>query len=119
MGNDKKKLFWFKLGDIFTAASVLVLAVYIIASSGSTTEHPKKLILIHGTQTIDLSWKNNQIDLEKLINKKMIVEVQNGRARIVSSSCPDKICVHTGWVSECGHIAVCLPNSVALMIDCR
>ena len=134
MGNEK--LTRFKPADIIVITGVLLLALYFIVphgvgrfmpkellnllqiSPGAKEERFKKLILINGSQVIDLPWKDDRIDLEQLINRKMIVEVKNGKARVVSSNCPDKICVHTGWVSECGHFAACLPNGVILLLDC-
>ncbi len=119
MGNIVKKLPAFRFGDLLVISAVLILALYFITSASTEDNKLKRLVLVNGTQTINLSWKNETIDLEKLINKKMLVEVQDGKARVISSNCPDKVCVHTGWVSECGHIAACLPNGVALMVECR
>ena len=45
------------------------------------------------------------------------IEVENGRIRVLSSSCPDKICVNCGWLSEKGDTAVCLPNSVVVRVE--
>ena len=47
-----------------------------------------------------------------------IVEVDGFRAHVVSSPCPDKICVRMGWLSRPGDYAACLPNKVlAEIID--
>ncbi|MDR0453403.1 MAG: NusG domain II-containing protein [Deferribacteraceae bacterium] len=127
MKSGKKKLIRFKPGDIPAVAAVLILSVYFILSPKIKERAPpeikdlhlKKLVLISGRQTISLPWEDDTIDLKKLIGREMVLEVQGGKARVVSSNCPDKICVNTGWVSECGHIAACLPNSVAVMIECR
>ena len=43
-----------------------------------------------------------------------IVEIKNRRVRIKESSCPNKICIHNGWV-ENGAI-ICLPNKVLVRI---
>ena len=119
MKSDKKILSIFKLGDIFTVSAILVLALYFILRTGAGEERFKKLVLMNGSQTINLSWKNDTIDLKKLINKNMMVEVKDGKARVILSNCPDKVCVNTGWVWGCGHMAACLPNSVALLVDCQ
>jgi len=124
MKNNGKKLIWFKWSDLFAVFAVLILALYFIlspkvmVSSETKNRQTPKLILINERETINLQWENGNIDLEKLINKKMIVEIQNNKARVISSNCPDKVCIHTGWVSDCGHIAACLPNGVALLVDC-
>ena len=43
-------------------------------------------------------------------------EVRDGAAAFVSSDCPDKICVNTGFISRQGQSAVCLPNRLTLRI---
>lgn len=43
-------------------------------------------------------------------------EVSDGRVRMVSSTCRDKICVGTGWVDSPGSSIVCLPNRVVIRI---
>jgi hypothetical protein len=44
------------------------------------------------------------------------VEVEKGRARMLTSTCRDKICVGTGWVDAPGKEIVCLPNRVVIRI---
>jgi len=43
-------------------------------------------------------------------------EVKNGRIRFVSSDCPDKICVNTGFIGTPTQTAVCMPNRVSITI---
>lgn len=44
------------------------------------------------------------------------LEVKNGAACFKASDCPDKVCVHTGYISHPGQSAVCLPNRLTLRI---
>ena len=41
-----------------------------------------------------------------------VVEIGPSRARVVSSPCRHQICVDTGWISQAGQVAACLPNRV-------
>lgn len=34
-----------------------------------------------------------------------------------SSDCPDKVCVNSGWLSQAGDFAACLPNRLSLRIS--
>lgn len=45
-----------------------------------------------------------------------IVEVVGGRAHVVSSPCPDKVCVHMGWLQRVGDYSACLPNRVLVEV---
>ena len=47
------------------------------------------------------------------------IAVKNGEAGFVRSDCPDKVCVHAGFLSAPGQSAVCLPNRVVLRIAAR
>jgi len=48
----------------------------------------------------------------------VVVEIaDDGRARVRSSDCPDKVCVKTGWIEHPGEIIVCLPNRVVVEIQ--
>jgi hypothetical protein len=42
--------------------------------------------------------------------------VENGRARVLSDPGPRQYCVHQGWLSQAGEIAICAPNQVSLAI---
>jgi hypothetical protein len=44
------------------------------------------------------------------------IAVEKGMAGFVRSDCPDKICVHMGFLSLPGQSAVCLPNRVVLRV---
>jgi len=46
-----------------------------------------------------------------------IIEVEPGRIRFKQADCPDKICVHTGWLEEPGDVAVCMPNRAVVKIE--
>ncbi len=41
------------------------------------------------------------------------VEIKDGRIRICDAGCPDKVCVHTGWLTADIPI-VCLPNKLVI-----
>ena len=68
-----------------------------------------------------------KVDLMQTDYKKMtisgkdgsynIIEIKNGRARIVESNCPGKQCVKTGWLSQPGQIAVCAPHKLKVVIE--
>jgi hypothetical protein len=48
---------------------------------------------------------------------RVVFEVRDGAAAFIYSTCPDQVCVHTGWLSRPGHIAACLPNGLLLVVD--
>ena len=44
------------------------------------------------------------------------IQVREGQVRFVDSACPNKQCVHTGWLKQSGEVAVCLPNKVSVQV---
>jgi hypothetical protein len=44
------------------------------------------------------------------------IQLRSGSARVVSSPCPDQLCVHQGSVSRAGAAVVCVPSGVTLRI---
>ncbi|MCX7846336.1 MAG: NusG domain II-containing protein [Dictyoglomaceae bacterium] len=37
--------------------------------------------------------------------------------RMISSPCPDKLCIKQGWIKKVGETIVCLPNRVVLRFE--
>lgn len=48
-----------------------------------------------------------------------VVEVQPGRARVLSDPGPRQYCVRQGWLSRPGAVAICAPNHVSLTLTGR
>ena len=45
------------------------------------------------------------------------VLAENGHIRFEKAACPDKICVHTGWIAAPGQTAACLPARVLIRLE--
>jgi len=48
-----------------------------------------------------------------------VVVIEDGSVRVVSSPCPEKICIKTGRISKPGQWIACLPNRVFISIRGR
>jgi hypothetical protein len=44
------------------------------------------------------------------------LRIADGRVRFVDSPCPNKICIHAGWLRYGGEVAVCVPNGVSIRL---
>ncbi|UNC90915.1 NusG domain II-containing protein [Candidatus Contubernalis alkaliaceticus] len=68
-------------------------------------------------EPIPLTESNNNFRKEiEGINGLTIIEILDQRVRVISSACPDKLCVHSGWIDKPGQLLVCLPNKVVVRI---
>lgn len=45
-----------------------------------------------------------------------IIEIENGRVRILDANCHDKVCVKDGFKDKVGEVLVCLPHKVVIKI---
>ncbi len=45
-----------------------------------------------------------------------VVEVADGRVRVVDADCPDRLCVRQGWIRYDGESIVCLPHKLVVSI---
>lgn len=47
----------------------------------------------------------------------LTIELQDGQARVAQADCPDGVCVHAGWISRPGAVAVCVPARVSIAVE--
>ena len=47
----------------------------------------------------------------------LTVVIENGKAFVEKADCPDKVCVHSGKVSQSGESIVCIPAKVSIIIS--
>lgn len=45
-----------------------------------------------------------------------VVEIRDGRVRVLDSPCPNKTCVSQGWAEAEGDTIICLPNRVSITV---
>ena len=45
-----------------------------------------------------------------------LVRVKDGTVAVVQADCPDKVCVHTGPISQEGEVIACLPHGLIIYI---
>lgn len=106
---------------------IVILAVVLgfggvqLYRSQNTADH-KYALIKQGDRVIE------RIDLDEVKEPREIkvegayydiIQVEPGRIRFKEASCPDQICVGSGWLSGKGDMAVCLPNYTFVLIEGR
>ena len=105
-----------RIAAIAVAALVLISAAWLLfmrlAPRGA-----RALIWVNGKveRTVSLK-KEQEFTLTTPEGHTLSFEVKEGRIRFVSSDCPDKICVNTGFIGTPAQTAVCMPNRVSITI---
>ena len=45
-----------------------------------------------------------------------LISILQGKVRFRQSPCNNQYCVHQGWLSHAGQVAICLPNQISLQL---
>jgi len=100
------------IGGLLVLSLLSIAVVDRLAGTGSLA-----VVEVAGQESsrLDLS-----VDGQRVIKGLLgdtIVQVREGKVRVVKSACPHKICVRTGWVSKSGNLIVCVPNRVVVRVE--
>ncbi|HOM01710.1 MAG TPA: NusG domain II-containing protein [Acetivibrio sp.] len=113
-----------KKGDLFIFGFVIILiavsffGVSLYKNSGKNTN--KIAVIIKDNQEIqriEIDAVNEPMEIMISGEYNDIILVEKGRIRFKEADCPDKVCVNTGWLTEKGDMAVCLPNKTMIKIE--
>ena len=76
-----------------------------------------KLQIRQGNQiigTYDLN-QTKELHIHGPIGKSKI-SIADGKVRFKQSPCTNQYCVHQGWLTNAGQVAICLPNQLSLQL---
>ena len=110
---------WLKLlhpGDwiVIVCAAILVIASYPLLWRGGQAD--RVIVRRDGELIAELP-----LTITKRIEVKgplgtTVIEVQPGRARVLSDPGPRQYCVKQGWLASANAVAICAPNHVSLRL---
>lgn len=97
---------------------VITVSLMLVVGAFQTlwhSEHAAKLRIrqgdaIYATLSLD---QERAIDIHGPLGNSRIV-IHHGQVRFEHSPCTNQYCVHQGWLSRAGQVAICLPNQVSL-----
>jgi hypothetical protein len=109
---------FFNRADIFIIAGILAAAVvfffaYKLYYTRGGNVYAQILVDGNVVMNVDLA-KNATFSVPGHSN--VVFTVQNGAIAFTKSDCPDQICVRTGFISQPGQMAVCVPNHMSIRI---
>lgn len=103
---------------ILTLALLTVLAAaFLIQQKLLDRDGAKAVIQVggQGKQELDLS-KDQEFWVGDPEIGRNLIRVEDGTVMVAQADCPDKICVHTGPISQEGEVIACLPHGVIIYI---
>lgn len=105
--------------ELFLAGAVLLAALLIFILNQAVHSRPAAFleISVDGTviQTLDLH-KDQEYTVENGAGGVNRFMIRGGRAWVTEASCPNKICMDQGQVSQDGEMIVCLPNRMTARV---
>jgi hypothetical protein len=104
-------------GDwLVLAVALLVLATTYNSYWGSSLYGNQAAIFVAGKHRTSVDLYENRLFRIKGKLGESELQVVDGKIRFLSSPCDGKQCVYTGWISQSGEIAACVPNGVSVRI---
>lgn len=107
--------------DIALILTIIIINILILIYGGmNAAEKGKKIAYIYsdnrlvGEYTLTEDYKT-EFKVENGTDYN-IVHIEGGKVWIKEATCPDKICLHQGKISNDGEIIVCLPNRLMVKI---
>ena len=104
------------IGDWLVIFFGLVAVIFMFQQFWSF-EQASKLKIRQGNQTIgtyDLN-QTRQLHIHGALGDSLI-SIAQGKVRFKQSPCNNQYCVHQGWLSRAGQVAICLPNQISLQL---
>ena len=106
--------------DVLLSIAVVIgsfwsLSVFSTTDSGNSGN---LVIYKNGLVIKEASLSENKIIKLPVDSGNISIEIKPGNGvHILESSCPAKVCVHTGWIKRPGETIICLPNKILLEIS--
>ena len=104
------------LGDWLVIFTGLVAVAFMFQQFWST-ELASKLKIRQGNQiigTYDLN-QTRELRIHGVMGDSHI-SIAQGKVRFKQSPCNNQYCVHQGWLSRAGQVAICIPNQISLQL---
>jgi len=97
-------------------ASLLLVVAFSVYAYTSGEKNPNVIIEASGQQWIYPLREDRQVTVSGPLGDELIA-IWDGMAFVVTSPCPNKICILQGKISRPGQWIACLPNKVFIRIS--
>jgi hypothetical protein len=102
------------IGDWLLLVAALAVVAWLFAALWHSEPAGKLLIRagnrVFATMSLD---QRRTLEVPGPLGVSRII-IEQGKVRFASSPCRNQYCVHQGWLTHAGQVAVCLPNRVSL-----
>ena len=104
------------IGDWLVIAISCVAIIFMFQQFWSIA--PASKLKIRQGDKVFGTYDLNQIRELKITGEMGIslISIHQGKVRFKQSTCRNQYCVHQGWLSRAGQVAICLPNQISLQL---
>ena len=101
--------------DVFIVAALIATSIIFIPFLRA---HPRDTVEVY---KIDDVIARYPLDEDRIFSVEGLkgtleVEIKEKHVRVVSSPCPQKICLHIGWISKGYEQIICAPNLISISL---
>ena len=104
-------------GDVLCLLTILALAV-LIRLPGSSRGESFIVELSRNGELLQRWEYSAELPPSVAVWEDKTIEFSSQGVRFSDSACPDRSCVHTGWLSRDGELSVCIPSGLVLTLHC-
>ncbi|MBN2541381.1 NusG domain II-containing protein [bacterium] len=105
-----------RIGDFVVIGFIAAISVFMLyARSGKATAKILE-ITVDGNVIVQKSLPIREVFTIEGVIGEMEIGVKGDTVQVLSSSCPQKICVKMGKIIKPGEIIVCVPNKAIISI---
>lgn len=108
-----------KKNDIILIAVILLIAFSFLTITKFFIQKPGNHVevMVNGELYITLPLDvDTEMEIEGVLDNSNYLIIEDGYAKIVDASCPDKLCVYQKKIKYTGETIVCLPNKVVVQV---
>lgn len=105
--------------DLILVAAILIVSGGFYLGNRILNQKPAAIVEVslngHVIEELDLK-KDTEIVIQGYKGGTNTLIIKDGRVHISEATCPDKVCIYQGEISQSGEMIVCLPNLVIAKI---
>ena len=104
------------IGDWLVIAISIIAVIFMFQQFWSMMP-ASKLKIRQGSRVVG-TYDLNQMRELKITGAmgESLISINQGKVRFKQSPCSNQYCVHQGWLSRAGQVAICLPNQISLQL---
>lgn len=104
-----------RAGDI----AIALAGVALIIALGANVYSESKLHTVHVAHANHVeqfpAWQDRVVRVPGTLGET-VIEIRDGRVRVVASPCAQKLCLRAGWLESAGDATACVPNKVSVAL---